>query len=165
MAQVGVSKLDTSSNESILTWINDLFAPGVVVTDDSILITDEANKLLTDSAYKALIYPKVYTWEQVVKFIQNQELKPAFWYLINLYPIDEKNKNMAVKSILAYDSIFKMDKMLPIVFATYSLMDPEIGNTKDGHSVITAPHIMEKKLQVVKELLYYVAKNKSLQKK
>lgn len=158
------SKLDTSSNATILKWIDDLYAPGVSVTDDSISITEEATKLLNDSAYKKLIYPTVYTWEPVVKFIQKQDLKPAFWYLINLYSMNEKNKDMAVKSVLAYDAVFKMDKLLPAVFATYSLLDPEIGSIVNGHAQVTAPHIMEKKLQVVKEMLYYVGKNRLLKK-
>ena len=164
-SQSNSAKLDTSSNASIMTWISDLYAPGVTVFDDSMVISDETAKLMNDTVYKALIYPKIYTWEPVVKFIQTQDLKPAFWYLINLYSTNEKNKNLAVKSILAYDSVFKMDKMLPTVFATYSLLDPEIGNVSEGQARVTAPHIMEKKLQVVKEMLYYVEKNRSLKKK
>ena len=165
IGQSTTSKLDTSSESSILAWINDLYAEGVKVTNDSIILSDETNKILRDTVYFALIFPKTYTWEPVVKFIQNQDLKPAIWYLINLYPLNEKNKDLAVKSILSYDAVFKMDKMLPSVFATYSILDPEIGSIHDGHSEITAPHILEKKLNVVKELMYYVEKNRSLIKK
>lgn len=164
-SQSSSNTLDTSSNASIMAWIQDLYAPGVTVTDDSILISEEAQRLLEDTTYRSLIYPRVYTWEPVVKFIETQDLKHAFWYMINLYSISDTYKNLVVKSILAYDSIFKMNKVLPNTFATYSLLDPEIGSFNEGHSEVTAPHILEKKLQVVKELLYYLEKNRSLNKK
>lgn len=60
---------------------------------------------------------------------------------------------------MTYDKLFKMDKILTSTFSTYSLTGPEIGIIDhDGHTEITAPHIFEKKLQVVKELLFYLEK-------
>jgi hypothetical protein len=58
-----------------------------------------------------------------------------------------------------------MDKVLMSSFYTYSLTDPEIGTIEDGHSEITAPHIMEKKLNALKAMLFYLDKYKSEGKK
>ena len=142
----------------IKVWLKDLYEPGVSVTEDSVFINAEASKLINDEQYRKLLYPKTYSWQAAIVFIQKQELKKAFWYFINLYSLNEKNKEIVVKVILAYDKLLKMDKILISTFYTYSLIDPEIGSIVNGQSKITAPHILEKKLQVVKELLFYLDK-------
>ncbi len=148
----------------IKIWLKDLYEPGVSVTEDSVFINAEASKLINDEQYRNLLYPKTYSWQAAIVFIQKQELKKAFWYFINLYSLNEKNKEIVVKAILAYDKLFKMDKILVSTFYTYSLIDPEIGSIVNGQSKITAPHILEKKLQVVKELLFYLDKYRTEKK-
>jgi len=153
------------TSDSVLVWLKDLYEPGVVVDDDSIFINKESQRLLNDSMYRQLMYPATYTWEGAISFIQKQELKKAFWFFINLYLINDKNKELVVKSILMYDKVFKMEKILVSTFYTYSLTDPEVGTIEEGHSKITAPHIMEKKLNALKAMLFYLDKYKPADRK
>lgn len=153
-------KLDVTKDSSIIAWIKELEEPGVKLIADSLFISKESQRVLADAQYRAIVYPKVYTWEATKGFIQNQDLKKALWFFINLYIVNDQNKEMVVKSILVYDKIFKMDKLLVSAFYTYCLTDPEIGTIEDGHSEITAPHIMEKKLNALKEMLFYLDKYK-----
>jgi hypothetical protein len=106
------------------------------------------------------MYPATYTWEAAADLIKKQEIKKAVWYFINLYTINDENKELVIKSLLVYNKFFKMDKVLMGSFYTYSLTDPEIGKIANGHSEITAPHIMEKKLNALKAMLYYLDKYK-----
>ena len=63
---------------------------------------------------------------------------------------------MAVRSVLAYEKVFKMDEILLNTFYTYSFMDPEVSEIKDGIHEITRPDIMEAKLRNVKEIVGYI---------
>ncbi len=76
--------------------------------------------------------------------------------MINLYPKSEKDKKMAVRSVLAYEKVFKMDEVLLNTFYTYSFMDPEVSEVKNGIPEITRPDIMETKLKNVKEIVEYI---------
>lgn len=105
-----------------------------------------------------------FTPEAALTYIKKQELKKAFWFLINLYDVNDKNKDLIVKSLTVYDKIFKMDKILPSVFYTYSLTDPEIGSVEGGHSEVTAPHILERKLNAMKAIMFYLEQNRKLTK-
>ena len=91
--------------------------------------------------------------------------KKALWFFINLYLVDDKNKEVVVKSLLMYDKIFKVEKILVSSFYTYSLTDPEIGTIDGGQSKITAPHIMEQKLNALKAMLFYLDKYKPANRK
>jgi hypothetical protein len=160
------SKISIKSNDTVIaTWVKDLYEPGVKVEEDSIFMNEEAQKLMNDEIYRNLIYPKSYTWQTTLNLIQKQELKKAFWYFINLYLVSDQNKDLVIKSILTYDKLFKMDKVLVSTFYTYSLTDPEIGTIKEGKSNVTSPHIMEKKLQALKEMLFYLDKYRKEDKK
>lgn len=154
-------KADSISRDSvILAWLKDLNEEGVTVVNDTVIISPEAKKLLNSEQYRQIMYPKKYSWDKVVEFIQKQELKKAFWFLINLYMTDEKNRELVVKSLLAYDRLFKMDKILTNTFHTYILTDPEIGAIVDGKPTVTAPQVMDKKLNALKEILFYLDKYK-----
>lgn len=154
-----------STDSAILDWLIDLYDAGVSMDEDSVYVSEEAQRLLDDEQYRQLIYPKTYTWEVALEFINKQHLKKAFWYLINLYLINDQNKNLVVKSVQAYDQVFNMDKILVGTYYTYCYMDPEIGEIVDGSPEIKAPHIMEEKLRAVKEILFYVEKLKEENKK
>lgn len=152
--------LTTTQQTYSLEWLKELYEPGVSLQADTLVINKEAERLLNDSSYRKTLYPAIYTWEATALFIQKQEIKKALWYLINLYTTNDQNKEMVIKSILVYNKVFKMDKALMSSFYTYSLTDPEIGKIENGHSEITSPHIMEKKLSSLKALLYYLDKYK-----
>ena len=149
-----------NKNEVIIDWLKDLYEPGISIADDDILINEESARLLADVNYRKLMYPETYTWGIAMEFIKKQELNQAFWYFMNLYRINDQNKELVVKSILTYDRIFNMDKILVSTFYTYCYMDPEVAVIVDGKSEITAPHIMEEKLAVLKEMLFYLDKFK-----
>ncbi len=150
----------TKSDTMILDWMIDLYKPGIRLEEDStVIISEEFSKLHNDKAYRRMMYPSAYSWEAVKRFIQQQELKKAFWFFINLYLIDDKNKELVVKFVLMYDKLFDMEKVLTSTFSTYSLTDPEVGIiNENGHSEIKAPHIFEKKQQALKEILFYIQK-------
>ena len=156
---------ETKTKDSVLVWLKDLYEPGVKVEYDSLVISKEAERLLNDKEYRKVMYPSVYTWDMAKVFIQQQEIKKALWFFINLYLVNDKNKELVVKSILVYDKLFKMEKMLVSSFYTYSLTDPEIGTIEEGNSKITAPHIMEKKLNALKAMLFYLDKYKPRDRK
>ena len=140
----------------------------MTVTDDSIIVNEETARLLNEEEYRKIIYPKVYTWDMVKNSIQTQDLKKAFWFLMNLYLVNDpanQNKELVIKSLLTYDRLFKMDKLLVNTFYTYIFTDPEIGTIADGHSKVTAPHIMDKKLNALKEILFYLDKYKPKDRK
>lgn len=160
-----VENISKATQDSIiLAWLEDLNKESVSVTGDSVRISAETSRLLNDESYRQLMYPETYNWETVIYFIQKQDLKKAFWYLVNLYLIDDKNKDIVMKSFRTYDQLFKMDKVLPSVFYTYALTDSEIGSVNEGHFDVTAPHIMEKKLNALKEILFYLDKYRAKDK-
>jgi len=144
------------SDEASISWLTELAEKGYNIKDDSVIISKEFHRILQDSTYRKLLYPKNYTWTQTSNLIKNQQLKPAFWYMINLYPKSEKDKKMAVRSVLAYEKVFKMDEVLLNTFYTYSFMDPEVSEVKNGIPEITRPDIMETKLKNVKEIVEYI---------
>jgi hypothetical protein len=152
-------------DSAIMVWLKDLYEPGVKVIGDSMRIDKEAERLLNDKEYRNEMYPKAYTWEAAIGFIQKQEIKKASWFFLNLFLTSDKNKELVVKSILTYDKIFKMDRILVSSYHTYSFTDPEIGTIEDGNSKITAPHIMEKKLNALKAMLFYLDKYKPTDRK
>jgi len=148
------SRID--QNELAKKWLVDLSEKGIEVTDDSIKLSKEFQKVLLDENYRATIYPETYTWEKVLMFIQTQELKKAFWFFINLYPESEKNKELVIKSVLTYDKLFKMDELLVNTFYTYCFIDPEVCIIKDGVPEVAHPDILEGKLRNVKEIIGFI---------
>ncbi|MCY1722288.1 hypothetical protein OU798_18180 [Prolixibacteraceae bacterium Z1-6] len=139
-----------------LIWISQLGEKGLELTEDSLIISDEFQKVLQDSSYRTLLYPPEYTWSQATQFLQSKQLKKAFWYFINLYANNNINKEIVVKSVLAYDKLFKMDEIMVNTFYTYSFMDPEVSIIKDGKPEIIRPDILETKLKDVKEIVGYI---------
>lgn len=137
----------------VLAWLEDLYDEGARLSGDSLTLGKEAIRLLTDAGYRQTIYPATYTWPVAVELIKRQDLKQAFWHLLNLYMTNEKSKDAVLKTFLTYDKLFKMDKILSNTFFTYMLADPQIGNFDKGQFTVTAPHIMEKKLNAVKEIM------------
>lgn len=148
-------KIQAEQLES-LNKLSNLYDKGLELTEDSIVLSKEFQKVLNNESYRAIIYPETYTWEQAIIFIENMELKKAFWYFINLYPKSDLNKELVVKSILAYDELFKMDEILANTFYTYSFLDPEVSIIKNGKPEIVHPDILETKLRNVKEITAYL---------
>ena len=144
------------NEETPPSWLTDLAQKGYEINEDSLIVSNEFRKILRDSSYRAILYPETYTWTQATRFIDAKQLKQAFWYFINLYPENETNKKIVVRSILAYEKLFKMDEVIVNAFYTYSFMDPEVSEIIDGKPEITRPDIMESKLRDVKEIVEYI---------
>ncbi|MFW6275304.1 MAG: hypothetical protein ACOC2M_01565 [bacterium] len=148
--------LDSSNQNKVIDKLIDLSQKGVEITNDSLIIGEEFQKLLTDKNYQIKVFPEKYTWEQTKIFINQQELKKAFWYMINLYSESPKDKEIVIGSILYYDNLFKMDKVLINTFYTYCYLDPEVGEINEGVPEILRPDILENKLNDLKEILGYI---------
>lgn len=136
--------------------IEDLYEMGVRKDNDSLYISDESAKAHSDSDYRKILYPEIYSWEKALTLIAAIELKKAFWHLINLYPKGQESKEFSVRIILGYDGLFDMERVIISTFYTYAFMDPEIGSIEDGKIDITRPDILEEKLHVVKEMVTYI---------
>ncbi|MHC1702919.1 MAG: hypothetical protein AB9846_03325 [Tenuifilaceae bacterium] len=150
-----ISKEQLSHTINMLKSLNE---KGLDRNKDSVFVSEEFTKLLRDSTYRKEIYQKEYTWEQTIKLIQKTELKKAFWYLINLYPTSDKNKELVIKSIITYETLFKMDEVLINTFYTYAFTDPVSSIIVDNKPEITRPDILEGKLRTVYELVQYIYK-------
>lgn len=147
------------SQYSKLAELND---KGIEITKDSLVLGKEFRKVLNDENYRAMLYPETYSWQQAVDFIQSQELKKAFWYFINLYPENDVNKELVIKSILTYDRLFKMDEIIVNTFYTYCFMDPKVSKIIDGKPEIFRPDLLESKLRNVKEIVSYIRYNRKM---
>ena len=158
--------IDTSAaNEKYWAWwLKDLYDVGVVMDKDSIKINDEAKKIILDSNFRKLIYPASYTWEAAISLLNKLELKKGFWYLINLYSTDTVHKNLVLQSLLSFDKLMDMEKVVVSTFYTYALLNPKICTISNGRPVITKPDIVEKQFNKVKEIVSYIAYYRKQQK-
>ena len=145
-----------TSNDPALLWLMELGEKGLDFRGDTLILGSEAQRLLEDEDYRELVYPDTYTWEQAVWLIENQELKMAFWYFINLYPESQTNKEVVVNSILAYDRLFRMDEMMANTFYTYCFTDPKVSHIVDGTPEVVRPDLLEEKLRSVREIVGYI---------
>lgn len=96
-----------SFDQIIYTWLADMNDRGVRVSGDSIEINEESDRILRNEDYRKNLYPKEYTWPEAIELLKKQELKKAFWYLLNLYLINDQNKELVIKSMLTYASCLR----------------------------------------------------------
>lgn len=143
-----------------INLLKDLNSKGADLIKDSLFVSEEFKKLLNDETYRKTIYPDVYSWEQTINYIQTKDLKKAFWFLINLYPTSDKNKELVVRSVITYDALFNMDKVLINTFYTYAFTDPEVSIIVENSPEIKKPDILENKLRTVNELIQYINKHR-----
>lgn len=144
------------STAKIKNWLKGLYEHGISESGDSIVLSPEVLRLMNDAEYRKQFYPPTYSWEKVANYVQGQDLRKAFWHMINLYMVNEENKNITIKSFITYDRVFKMDKVLTGTFYTYIFADPEINLIKDGTATVVAPHKMEAKLKALSDILGYL---------
>jgi hypothetical protein len=139
-----------------LTWLAELSEKGMEISGDSIKTSKEFKRVLADEKYRTLLYPQKYNWDTALFFMKKNMLKQTFWYFINLYPQSISNKELIMKSILAYEKYLKMDEIMINTFYTFCFMDPEISVIKEGKPEIVHPDILEKKLSYVKEMVGFI---------
>lgn len=136
--------------------LNGLTEKGLEMRGDSLIISDELLRLMSDTVYRSQVYPEIYTWEEAINFMTTMKLKPAFWFFINLYPQNDTSKEAVLNAVLSYDKMMKMDEVMTNTFNTYCYADPEISAITDGKPEIIRPDIMETKLRTVKEIIQYI---------
>ena len=136
--------------------MKDLYQRGVEMEKDSIRINAEARRILTDSAYRRIIYPTAFSWPAAQELLKRMELKIAFWYLINLYMADTINRKLVLNTLIPFDQLFEMDKVLTSTFYTYALLDPAVCTISNGRPEILHPDRAEYKFHKVKEIIGYI---------
>ena len=145
----------TASQEAAAkAWLEELYSQGVTIKNDSVYFNDETRRIVTDTAYQQIIYPEVYKWEVVPTLLQNKAIKPAMWYLINLYHTDTTRRELILKTILPLDQALEMDRVMVASFYTYIAFDPEVYTIVNGKSVgVKRPDLAEQKLLVTKAIV------------
>ena len=137
-------------------WFENLFEMGVELNKDSIKINEEAKKIITDSNYRKSIYPEIYTWEATTAHLKIMELKKGFWFLINLYSSDTANKDLVIQSLVPFDKMMDMQKVLTSTFYSYAMLDPKVCTYNNGKPVITRPDLIELRFSKLKEIVSYI---------
>jgi hypothetical protein len=162
-----VMPIDTTqvSREYWKNWMNDLLEMGIEKKDDSVFIKEEVVKLVKDSIYRKSIYPINYEWSSVLNLLKIMELKKAFWHLINVYMSDTtiKSRSMVLGTLVLYDSLIEMDKMLLNSYYTYAFTDPRVCRITDGKPDIYRPDLLEEHMNITKEIInniYYYRRKK-----
>lgn len=117
------------------------------------ILSIEVQHIITNDSLRFSLYPEVYTWEQTLLLMQQMELKRAFWFLINLYPLQ---KELVMRTVLGYDELFEMEHALVAAFYTYSMLDPGVCDFVDGRPIVKRPDVVEAKLAAVKEMVGYI---------
>lgn len=142
--------------EAAKKWIDNLYEIGFDVKGDSVSVSEEVKLLASDKAYYQLVYPAEYTWEYTLALMKKSALKPAFWHMINIYYKQPKYKDLVLQTIIPYDQIFQMEKILVSSYYTYAPYDPEVSHMINGERKFARPDIAEAKLMAVKEIVDHV---------
>ena len=140
-------------------WFNNLYTPGIDVQNDTLILSAEVQHLLAHPEEMQKLFPEQYKWEDAIAMMQSMDLKKAFWHLINLYP---DNKEMVMKTMISYDQVLKMDDALVSSFYTYSMLDPNVCEFKNGKPNVVRPDLVEAKLGQVKEMVDYLVYYRTL---
>lgn len=146
-------------------WTRNLYERGVEMAKDSIRMNKEAIRIVNDSNYRKVIYPKQYTWTVTKELMKKMHMKVAFWYLLNLYSKDTANKTAVLTALLPYDGLYEMDRALTASFYTYAMLDPSVCTIKKGKPQITNPVLLEKRFATLKEVVGYVQSYRKQAKK
>lgn len=153
-----IMQLDTTreSREYWSRWLTDQFEMGVEQINDSLFIREEVIKILKDSIYRNSVYPKKYDWPIALKLMKAMDLKKAFWHLINIYMTDTASHSMIIGTVVLYDSLMDMGKMLVNAYYTYAFTDPRVCRIQNGKPDIFRPDLLEKHLNVTKEIIHHI---------
>ncbi len=148
-------------------WVDNIYEIGFDINEDSVKVTEEAKLIIDNKEYQKLIYPQKYTWEYTLALMKKSALKPAFWYLTNIYYQYPQHRNLVLQTLIPFDQIFEMDRALVASYYTYIPFDPEVVQIINGKAEFKRPDIAEAKLvatkEIVEHILYY-RKNRKTQK-
>lgn len=137
-------------------WLRDLYDLGVDNSGDSLRIGPESRRVLTNANYRQMLYPTHYTWPQTVQLLKQMEIKKALWFLLNIYASDPASRELAIRTVLAYEEVCETDRALLAAFYTYAFMDPAVSAIKNGKLTINRPDLLEAKLKITREMIAYI---------
>lgn len=140
-------------NDSATVWLNKQVKPGLNMDSSKITYDEEVKRIISDPVYRDSVYRQPYTWLDVRNTLQRNNIRLAFWQLINLYPT---NKEKVLKIALAYDQAIKGEKLVNAAFYTYAMLDPRITKIEEGKPNIYRPDIMEELFHFANEISAYV---------
>lgn len=150
---VPMTEAEKENARNLAKWLNELYEHGIRQDADTLFISAEVQNLLANPEMMAFMFPEEYTWGSAVALMDKMELKKAFWVLLNLYP---DNRELVVQTLLKYDSLVEMDKVLTSVFYTYAMIDPRVCRIENGKPQIIRPDLVEEGLSNLKEVIQYV---------
>jgi hypothetical protein len=144
-------------------WLNDLYTFGVEIKGDSAHFNDETRRIVSDSLYRSVIFPKTYSWGYAKGLMESMALKPFFWYMINLYHTDTARRDLVLKMVLPFDGLMEMDRILVATYYTYIAFDPEVYTVVNGKTTeVRRPDIAEQKLLATKAMVDQILLQRSL---
>lgn len=143
-------------------WIGGLQVPGVKVEGDKMVFSKEAQRLLTNKAYRDSVYKEKFTFFDVKQSIANAEIQKSFWQMIHLYP---DHKEVVLQYIYAYDKAIASDKVVTAAFYTYAFFDPKITKIENGKPTVVRPDIFEEYLRRTREIVGYITYFRKEEKK
>lgn len=127
--------------------------PGIRKDSLTMYFSKEVKRIVEDPKYRDSIYRQPYTFLNVANSLKTLNLRFAFWQLLNLYP---KNKQQALRYIVAYDAAVATDKLLSSAFYTYALLDPRITRLEQGKPVIERPDVMDEIFHNMNEIIDFI---------
>jgi hypothetical protein len=159
-----VMQIDTSkqSKEYWTKWASDLLDMSVEQKKDSLYIRKDVLLSFKDPALRKSVYPDKYDWQGAIALMKGMELKKAFWQLINIYMEDSSSRSRVMGVFILYDSVLEMDKVLLNAFYTYAFADPRVSRIQNGKAEIIRPDLLEKHLEVTKEIINYIWYNRKM---
>lgn len=134
-------------------WLKELYEGGIWADSDTIHVSTEFKKLISDSTYRKEVYPSDYTWEKTIELLKGNQIKRSFWNMINLYSLNDKNKTLVLNTMMFYTKAYEVDKIISAAFYTYCYTDPTIGAIKNNKPEILYPNVMENKLNTSNEII------------
>ena len=155
----GETRINKEAVEQTKQWITELYEHGLRLEDDTIYISDEFRWLIKNEKYRNLACPDHYSWEITVDLLKEKRYRLAFWYMINIYSLSEEDKILVLKSLITFNELFQMDKVLDAVLYTYVFFDPQISKINDGKPEIIRPDLFEKLKNNVLEIKAYLLKH------
>lgn len=137
-------------------WYKKNTQPGIKYDTTSFTFDEEARRIISDPVYRHSIFKNPYTWKHVKFSLEKNNLKLAFWQMLNLYP---KNKHQVMKFILAYDKLIPTDEVVTSAYYTYAILDPRITTITSGKPDLKRPDILEEIFhdmnEVVEKIISY----------
>ena len=150
------------SNE---VWLRHIYDMGVDNSGDTLRIGPESRRVLNDASYRKPLYPARYTWPLTVALLKQMEIKKALWFLINIYATDPPSREMALRTVLAYEEVCATDKALLGAFYTYAFMDPQVSTIRNGKLSITRPDVLEGRLKTTREMIAHILNYRQIKRK